>query len=74
MSQAVRDELSARYARSTAALAEDLTPLMQLLDEEMTSLASQLRAAQRQLNRFYRRNPYIQEMGSAVTERLMAMQ
>ena len=74
VSDAVRDELSARYARSAQALAEDLTPLMQLLDDEMTTLSTQLSTVRRQLHRFYRRNPYMQEMGTAVTERFLAVQ
>ena len=74
VSDAVRDELSARYTRSAEALVEDLTPLMQLVDNEMALVSSQLNAVRRQLNRFYRRNPYVQEMGTAVTEQFLAMQ
>ncbi|XP_076472801.1 uncharacterized protein LOC143302134 isoform X1 [Babylonia areolata] len=74
VNDAVRDELAARYSRSAAALAEDLTPLMDLLNNEMDELASQLQTLRRQLNRFYRRHPFLKSMGSAVSDRYLALQ
>ena len=73
VSDAVREELSARYSRSAAALAEDLTPLMELLENEMNAVSAQLNSLRRQLHRFYRRNPYLKEMGTAASERFLAM-
>ncbi|XP_076436385.1 uncharacterized protein LOC143275928 [Babylonia areolata] len=74
VSDAVREELAARYSRSAAALAEDLTPLVDLLHSEMNEVASQLQTLRRQLNRFYRRHPFLQNMGSAVSDRYLALQ
>lgn len=74
MSEAVREEVEARYSRSTAALAEDLRPLMELVDSEMNALGAQLHNLRRALNRVYRRNPYLSQMGTAATQRFMALQ
>ncbi|KAK7094147.1 hypothetical protein V1264_007812 [Littorina saxatilis] len=74
VSEAVREEVEARYSRSTAALAEDLRPLMELVDSEMNALGAQLHNLRRALNRVYRRNPYLSQMGTAATQRFMALQ
>jgi len=62
----VRQEVTERYARSTASLAEDLRPTMELLDEEIQALGDafqhQINNLRRKLARAYRNSPYTKEM------------
>jgi len=69
VSNAVRTELTERYARSTESLAEDLRPAMELLDAEIQALGDafgqQINSIRRKLARAYRASPYMQHMGDA---------
>jgi len=66
LNQAVRQEVTERYARSTASLAEDLRPTMELLDAEIQALGDafqhQINNLRRKLARAYRNSPYMQQM------------
>ena len=73
MNQAVREELTARYARCTAVVAEELRPGLELLQQEMAALGQPLVALQRQLTRLYRRHPALRSVGSAVSQRYVAL-
>jgi len=74
VSDAVREELAARYALSAVSMSQDLAPLMELVEQELNDVTGHLHNMQRQLARLYRRNPALQQMGSAATEKFQKLQ
>ncbi|KAK7501815.1 hypothetical protein BaRGS_00006901, partial [Batillaria attramentaria] len=69
VTDAIGEEIGQRYARTASALADDLTPLINLVDGELTAIGQELTRLRRQLNRAYRRNDfYMQDMGDNVAE------
>lgn len=58
VSQAVREELAARYGSLKAALREELTPLISHLDEQLTGIDRLFDASRREMRRIHRDNDF----------------
>ncbi|GFN80182.1 microsomal triglyceride transfer protein large subunit [Plakobranchus ocellatus] len=72
---AVSEELVGKYTDITNALSEELRPLIDELDKEMTIVARKMNKLSREMRKAYENNDfYIQDMGQSVTEAYMNAQ